>query len=1149
MVGIPSSLIAHLKRSAHLSSELCSDSELLVRFIRWQDSTAFELLFWRHGPMVWNVCKRILGSTSDAEDAFQASFVVLIHKAKTIVRGTAIAGWLHRVAWRTSLNIRMTRARQLIREHPLDANTERPLEDNPVRYAELRETSDILDRELASLPEKFRLPLILCDLESWSHEAAATQLNCALGTLNSRLVRAREKLRLRLKQCGVVFSGFGAISLMPSVVSAVVHRLAFVPPIRIQELANSTIRSLSFTISQKSVNVMALCAICVVGAVMTAFGMGSGTFSAKTLNGELPSTQVPAQAENQDPLSRFVDPDGVPLPRGSLARVGSNRLRHIGEVTGLKYSPDGKWLASISTASTDATARLWDAISGKEQLSVPILVARYHDIAMFLVRALGFSADSKQFFVIETSSFRAFDIHSGKELFKHQIDNPTRKYQGITGAAVSPDGKVFVLVRAEVKIANEKGVIEICDINTGKVLQTIEQAIDSLFVPVEFSADGRYFIVNSRPMSGNEIPLPIIETATGKVVAQLVGKEALRSIQFVPGTELIAGITDPSANMPRSRNAVAFYDLKSGKEQRKIELDIGAFSLVFSPDGKTLVVGNGSRTSSQIIDVAVGKEVARIPSTPTISTLAFSPSGRLLAGASLGSGAISVWEMSTHDYHRVAAVPASFKGVHFVGDSNTLAIPGRGHPLIDWHTGIILDRLPVQATDRASWWQPVLSNDRQWLAEFQGNDRSIQLLNARTGEEVHRFTGHKDFVENISFSSDNSRLATGSYDKTIRVWDLKKRVEIAQFTAPELTGRERISLSDNGRILATRINYGHTGGTILLIWDVDTKKQLARVDTATRFSTPVAISPDGRWVAGGGGSPGPGAPPALPGQATPPAPSGKPENEETSISIWESSSGREVRSLPGHRFGKDFPGASCSFSPDSRWLVTGDATGRLRVWEVCSGQEIRSFKGHQLDVTASFSPDSRLLVAASEDAPCLIWNIMDTSAKAIRLSAGEIQAAWTELGSKDAKKAFESLCRLVANPDLSVEAIRKNLKPAVPIQEAELKKLLRDLKSDEFAEREKATAELSKIADQVEQTLRKELAASDSPEHRTRLSQILKTLTIPSLKRSQQIRSLSVLEFIASSDAKSLIEELCEGTKEDFLTKAAIETRDRLRKR
>src|SRR3984885_7616200 len=102
-----SNLLFHLRRVALAPAKnRGTDAELLSRFVKQQDKLAFELLFWRHGPMVWAVCRRLLGNSPDAEDAFQATFLVLARKARSVGNGAALGGWLHKVARHTALNAR-----------------------------------------------------------------------------------------------------------------------------------------------------------------------------------------------------------------------------------------------------------------------------------------------------------------------------------------------------------------------------------------------------------------------------------------------------------------------------------------------------------------------------------------------------------------------------------------------------------------------------------------------------------------------------------------------------------------------------------------------------------------------------------------------------------------------------------------------------------------------------------------------------------------------------------------------------------------------------------------------------------------------------------------------------------------------------------
>jgi RNA polymerase sigma factor (sigma-70 family) len=178
-----------------------TDAQLLDAFGRGGEERdlAFEVLVDRHGPMVMRVCRGVLGDGPDALDAFQATFLVLIRKAGGLrARGT-VGPWLYQVAWRVA---RGARAREnLRRHHERKAAEIGPAGggDEPLAPGE----EAILHEEIAGLPERFRAPLVLCELEGWSHERAAGQLGCAVGTIKSRLYRGRERLRSRLERRGV----------------------------------------------------------------------------------------------------------------------------------------------------------------------------------------------------------------------------------------------------------------------------------------------------------------------------------------------------------------------------------------------------------------------------------------------------------------------------------------------------------------------------------------------------------------------------------------------------------------------------------------------------------------------------------------------------------------------------------------------------------------------------------------------------------------------------------------------------------------------------------------------------------------------------------------------------------------------------------
>jgi RNA polymerase sigma factor (sigma-70 family) len=176
-----------------------SDAQLLRRFVASRDQAAFELLVWRHGPMVLGACRRLLADPQDAEDAFQATFLALVRKAQTVSHGEAIGGWLHQVAYRMALRLRMARARRAGLEQPGVEQVAAAPGTEP-GAAELRR---VLDEEIDRLPARQRHAFVLCCLEGRTGEEAARLLGCRPGTVSSRLTRAREQLRSRLLRRGL----------------------------------------------------------------------------------------------------------------------------------------------------------------------------------------------------------------------------------------------------------------------------------------------------------------------------------------------------------------------------------------------------------------------------------------------------------------------------------------------------------------------------------------------------------------------------------------------------------------------------------------------------------------------------------------------------------------------------------------------------------------------------------------------------------------------------------------------------------------------------------------------------------------------------------------------------------------------------------
>jgi RNA polymerase sigma factor (sigma-70 family) len=186
------------------------DAALLERFVTDHDEAAFETLVHRHGPMVLGVCRHLLLSTNDAEYAFQATFLVLVRKASAIKRRAQLASWLYGVAYRTALRARQTKTRRHAREKQgVEMIAEKPCCEDLAR-----EMRPALHEELNRLPEKYRVPVVLCYLQGKTNEQAARQLAWPIGTVKGRLTRAREMLRRRLTRRGLVLSAAGCASLL-----------------------------------------------------------------------------------------------------------------------------------------------------------------------------------------------------------------------------------------------------------------------------------------------------------------------------------------------------------------------------------------------------------------------------------------------------------------------------------------------------------------------------------------------------------------------------------------------------------------------------------------------------------------------------------------------------------------------------------------------------------------------------------------------------------------------------------------------------------------------------------------------------------------------------------------------------------------------
>ncbi|HTU93465.1 MAG TPA: sigma-70 family RNA polymerase sigma factor [Gemmataceae bacterium] len=320
MASPQTSTILHYLRQTVLRHDGAglSDGQLLRSFLYRGDEAAFEALVRRHGPMVRGVCRRVLRNLDDADDAFQAVFLVLLRKASTLATREILGDWLHGVAYRTALKARSAAARRRMKE-------KQALRSEAIYDEEDRsEWLPLLDEEVGRLPQKYRLPVVLCDLEGRTRKEAAQQLGWPEGTLSGRLSRARAMLARRLTRRGVTLSvaalamglsGEASAHLPFSLISSVCKSaMEFAAgsatgsiPVHIAALTEGVVKAMFLS---KLKNAVALATIAVV---LTA---GAGTWRYAAVAG-----QAEKQAEEKPvPAARNVRPAAVPKPPMSVPK-------------------------------------------------------------------------------------------------------------------------------------------------------------------------------------------------------------------------------------------------------------------------------------------------------------------------------------------------------------------------------------------------------------------------------------------------------------------------------------------------------------------------------------------------------------------------------------------------------------------------------------------------------------------------------------------------------------------------------------------------------------------------------------------------------------------------------------------------------------
>src|SRR5438105_3881400 len=355
-------------------AEELTDRQLLEQFTSKRDESAFATLVRRHGELVLGVSRRILKHNQDAEDVFQATFLVLARKAASVRWHESVGNWLYEVAQRLALESRTDINRRRVREREAQS-TVRP---EALSEVARRELCLVLDEEMQRLPERYRGALLICYLEGRTRDQAARQLGWSLRTLDRRLERGRELLRRRLTRRGVTLSA-ALWAVGSSQNSGTAGVPAMLAAATIKAAGSTSASAMSSEVMSANVAALvegvlkpaALAKLKMAGMLTLALSLlaaGGVLIAQKSHQGQQPEAKQKEPGKPADDTADLqkvgkltaVDSFGDPLPPGAVARLGSTRLRHawLSEAT---FTPDGK---AVLSAGGDGRVRAWGVTNG-----------------------------------------------------------------------------------------------------------------------------------------------------------------------------------------------------------------------------------------------------------------------------------------------------------------------------------------------------------------------------------------------------------------------------------------------------------------------------------------------------------------------------------------------------------------------------------------------------------------------------------------------------------------------------------------------------------------------------------------------------------------------------------------------------------------
>src|SRR5262249_22392383 len=338
-----------------------------------------------------------------------------------------------------------------------------------------------------------------------------------------------------------------------------------------------------------------------------------------------------------------------------------------------------------------------------------------------------------------------------------------------------------------------------------------------------------------------------------------------------------------------------------------------------------------------------------------------------------------------------------------------------------------------------------------------------------------------------------------------------------------------LAYSPDGKWLASVAwdNSAPGAGQPIVLWDAATGKEVRRLRGHPHLVRCLAFAPDGHTLAAAGVA--------------------------DDIRLWDSATGELLRRLPKAREGRTRDVYRVLFSPDGRTLISAEEDGKVLLWEVSTGRLRAELAGHQGPVLGlSVSADGRRLASSGTDTTALVWDLTDRgrprSPAGGALSARELEALWDDLGSPDAPKAYAAVLRLAAEPGRAAPFLRGRLRPVPRADPDRLARLVSDLGSERFADRERAEEELRKLGEAAEASLRQALTGGPTLEVRRRAERLLAELGPTTAAGLRRLRGVEAVECVGGAAARAALEELAGGAAGARLTEEARAALGRLSK-